>query len=86
MADTLTLHIDDNTADRLRRLAEEMGESIESLAVRLLAESAVDAESADNSRLSEEQRADLRNRLQNPGPRATPERVANVLAKFGIHS
>jgi len=34
--------------------------------------------------LSDEQLADLRERLKNPSPLASPERVAAVLAKFKV--
>jgi predicted transcriptional regulator len=40
MADTVTLSLDPETAEQLRRVAAESGESLESIAERVLAEAA----------------------------------------------
>ena len=82
MADTLTLQIDPETAEQLRRIAEKSGESIEVIAEHLLEQAAAERDAPDQYELSKEQLADLKERLKNPGPYASPERVAKILAKF----
>lgn len=82
MADTLTLHIDEETADRLRRAAEQAGESVESAARRLLGEALAEQDSPVDYQLSEEQLADLDERLKNPGPYATDAEVEAFFARF----
>jgi hypothetical protein len=77
MADTLTLQIDPETAAELRRIAEDSGESVEALAQRLLAEAA-----HYPSALSDEQLADLEERLRNPGPMASDEEVEAFFSRF----
>lgn len=82
MADTLTLQIDPETAEHLRRAAAETGESVEALAKRILEEAAVDLSEPYHSPLTDEQLADLDRRLKEPGPFASPERVEEVLGRF----
>jgi hypothetical protein len=83
MTDTLTVKLDPETAARLRRVAAAEGESVEALVKRVLEDVAIELDqSGKASRLSDEQLADLRERLKNPGPIASPERVAEVLSKF----
>ena len=67
---------------RLRRLASEEGATLELLVERLLEDISVELET--DNQLSESQLADLRRRVANPGPIASPERVAAVLAKFKV--
>lgn len=82
VADTLTLHIDPETAAQLRQLASETGETVEEAAERLL------AYLTDRSRpyleLSEEDLADLDERLKDPGPYATPEEAEAFLVRFKV--
>jgi hypothetical protein len=82
MADTLKLEIDPEKAARLRRIAAETGESIEAVAQRLLGDALADVDTHGGSLLSEEQQADLRRRLKNPGPVASPEEVESFFARF----
>jgi predicted transcriptional regulator len=84
MTHSLTVTLNSQTERRLRRLASEEGASLEVLVERLLEDISVELEADDDHQLSEEQLADLRERLKNPGPLASPERVAAVLAKFKI--
>lgn len=83
MSNTLTVHLNKRTESRLRQLASEEGASLESVVERLLDDISSELDSANNQ-LSEEQLADLRERIRNPGPIASPERVAAVLAKFRV--
>jgi hypothetical protein len=83
MSDTLTVKLDPATAARLRRVAAAEGESLESLAERLLQDVSIEL-NEPRSLLTNEQLADLERRLGNPGPIASPERVAAVLSKFKI--
>lgn len=80
MADTLTINLTPDAADRLRRLAADHGQSVEEF-TRQLVEDATDELSHE---LSEDQLAELRRRVRDPGPIASPERTAEVLRKFGI--
>jgi predicted transcriptional regulator len=77
MADTLTIQINPDTAAGLRRMAEDSGETVEQLAQRLLADAA-----QYSSQLSDEQLADLEERLKNPGPLATDEEVEAFFSRF----
>jgi hypothetical protein len=81
MTDTLTVKLDPATAARLRRVADAEGESLESLVERLLQDVSIEL-NEPRSNLSDEQLADLERRLGNPGPIASPGRVAAVLSKF----
>ena len=83
MSNTLTVRLNKRTESRLRQLASEEGASLESVVERLLDDISSELDSANNQ-LSEEQLADLRERIRNPGPIASPERVAAVLAKFRV--
>jgi hypothetical protein len=83
MTHTLTVNLDPKTESRLRQLATEEGASLEALVERLLADISTELES-DENQLSQAQLEDLKERIKNPGPRATPERVAAVLAKFKV--
>jgi len=87
MNDTLTVKLNPETVTRLRRLASEEGESLEALVQRLLDGISIDLTRSDDqpeAQLSKAQLADLRRRVKNPGPLATPQRVAAVLAKFKV--
>ena len=84
MTHTLTVNLNPQTERRLRRLASEEGASLEVLVERLLEDISVELEADSDHQLSDEQLADLRERLKNPGPLASPERVAAVLAKFKV--
>jgi DNA-binding MurR/RpiR family transcriptional regulator len=83
MSNTLTVRLNKQTESRLRQLASEEGASLESVVERLLDDISDELDS-ENNQLSEEQLADLRERIRNPGPIASPERVAAVLAKFRV--
>lgn len=83
MSNTLTVRLNKQTELRLRQLASEEGASLETVVERLLDDISDELES-ENNQLSEEQLADLRERIKNPGPIASPERVAAVLAKFRV--
>ena len=82
MTHTLTVNLDPQTESRLRKLATAEGASLEALVERLLEDISVELETGNDNQLTGAQLADLRERMKNPGPRATPERVAAVLAKF----
>lgn len=82
MADTLTLQLDSETSDQLRRIASETGESVEAVAQRLLEVAAIDFSSPYRSPLTEGQLADLDERLKDPGPLATSEEVETFFARF----
>ncbi|MCE9521111.1 MAG: hypothetical protein K8S25_01605 [Alphaproteobacteria bacterium] len=56
---------------------------MESVVERLLDDISGELDSERNQ-LSEEQLADLRERIRNPGPIASSERVAAVLTKFRV--
>lgn len=85
MTQTLTVKLNPQTEHRLRQLASEEGASLESLVERLLEDISVELEANDDAnQLSEEQLTELRRRLANPSPIATPQRVAAVLAKFRV--
>lgn len=84
MTHSLTVTLNSQTERRPRRLASEEGASLEVLVERLLEDISVELEADNDHQLSEEQLADLRERLKNPGPLASPERVAAVLAKFKV--
>lgn len=84
MSHSLTVNLDPRTESRLRRLAKEEGASLETLVARLLEDISAELENDDDHQLSDAQLADLRERVKNPGSRASPERVASVLAKFRI--
>ena len=81
MSDTLTLKLDPATAARLRSLAAAEGESLESLAGRLLHDVSIELD-GPQSLLTDGQLADLERRLRNPGPIASADRVASVVSKF----
>jgi hypothetical protein len=82
MTHALTVKLKPETELRLRRLAVEEGASLEVLVERLLEDISVELET--DNQLSEAQLTDLRNRIKNPSPLASPERVAAVLAKFKV--
>ncbi len=63
VTDTLTITLEAETAERLRMLAAERGESVEALAERLLAGLTSEIGASD---LNAEQLADLRRRLDSP--------------------
>jgi predicted transcriptional regulator len=87
MSNTLTVRLNKQTESRLRQLASEEGASLEAVVERLLDDISIELETdndAASNHLSDEQLADLRERLRNPGPIASPERVAAVLAKFRV--
>jgi predicted transcriptional regulator len=84
MSHSLTVNLDPQTESRLRRLAKQEGASLETLVARLLEDISAELENDDDNQLSDAQLADLRERVKNPGPRASPTRVAAVLAKFRI--
>lgn len=81
MADTLTINLAPDAAAALRELADEAGQTMETLAQRLLEEAALGEQSAS---LSEAQVADLRERARNPSALASPERTRAILGKFGL--
>ena len=83
MSNTLTVRLNTRTESRLGQLVSEEGASLESVVERLLDDISGELDGANNQ-LSEEQLADLRERIRNPGPIASPERVAAVLAKFRV--
>lgn len=83
MTEMFTIALDADVAAQLRRIAAESGESVEALLGRLLEGAAAGlADEDDGSQLSEEQLADLRERLKNPGPFATDEEVDAFFARF----
>jgi hypothetical protein len=82
MADTLTLHIDPATVAALRRAADASRVSLEALAERLIEEGVIDLVTPYTSRLSEEQLADLEERLKDPGPVGSAEEVETFFARF----
>lgn len=82
MADTLTLNIQSDAAASLRRAADEAGESVETLAARLLEEAAGDLDPAAHSQLSDEQVEEVRRRMADPGPFATAKEVETFFARF----
>jgi hypothetical protein len=65
MADTLTIPITPEAAEKLRTMAADRGETVEALAQRVLQD--VAESGGGESLLSEEQQADLRERIRNPG-------------------
>jgi hypothetical protein len=77
MADTLTLQVDPDTAAEIRRMADQSGVSVEEMASLLLEQA-----TAPDWPLSDKQRADLEDRLRNPGPFATEEEAERVLSRF----
>lgn len=84
MSHTLTVNLDPNTESHLRRFATQEGASLERVVERLLEDIAIELETTNDNQLSQAQLDDLRERVKNPGPRAAPERVAAVLAKFKV--
>lgn len=67
MADTLTIAVSPETAARLRHSAEQTGETPETLASRLVEEAVADLSGASTqSVLTDDQLADLRERLKRP--------------------
>jgi len=80
MADTFTIKLPSETADQLRRLASEHGQSAEEFAGRLVEDAADELSKA----LSPEQLAELGRRMSAPSPLASPERGAERLRKFGL--
>lgn len=82
MADTITLQIDSEKAEELRKIAAERGESYQEFAQRLFEDAIEDVTGPEGlqSLLSPEQQADLRERLRNPGPNATEEEVEAFFA------
>ncbi len=83
MSNTLTVRLNKQTESRLRQLASEEGASLETVVERLLDDISGELDS-ESKQLSDEQLADLHERIKNPGPIASPERVAAVLAKFRV--
>lgn len=82
MTHAVTVNLKPETERKLRRLASEEGASLEVVVERLLEDISVELEL--ENQLSEAQLDDLRRRIKNPGPLASPERVAAVLAKFKV--
>jgi len=80
MADTFTIKLPAEAADRLRRLASEHGQTAEEFAGRLVEDAADELSKA----LSPEQLAELQRRMSAPSPLASPERTAETLRKFGL--
>lgn len=81
MADTITLQIDSEKAEELRKIAAERGDSLEEFAQRLF-DVAIDDMTGPYPELSDEQLADLEERLKDPGPMASPEEVETFFARF----
>jgi hypothetical protein len=81
MADTITLQIDPEKAEELRKIAAETGVSVEELAQRLF-DVALDDMTGPYPELSDEQLADLDARLKDPGPMASAEEVDAFFARF----
>jgi hypothetical protein len=82
MSESLTIPLDPAAAAQLRRMAAESGEPVESLAARLLEVAALMTAEEPWSSLTEEQLADLRERVKNPGPFATDEEVDAFFAQL----
>lgn len=75
----VTIELTPLAAAMLQQAATETGETVERLAEELLAEAAAHWASCELDAASE---GIVRARLEAPGPFASPERVAAVLAKF----
>lgn len=87
MTQTLTVKLNPQTEHRLRQLASEEGATLETVVERLLDDISLELEAggaAPHNQLSQAQLADLQRRVKNPGPIASAERVAAVLAKFKV--
>ena len=81
MSNSVTVKLNSKTEARLRQLASEEGMSLEAVVECLLDGISMALEPPPN-RLSDAQIPELRERVRNPGPIASPERVAAALAKF----
>jgi uncharacterized protein (DUF1778 family) len=83
MTERLTIALDPHVAAQLRSAAALGGESVEDLAGRLLAAVAETIADPPASRLTQDQVADLRERLKSPGPFATDAEVDAFFSRFG---